>query len=221
MAVVKGPALSIAASGNMGAICYSTWRELQVARGVWTGTVPNTPAQQTIQGYLTDLSQHWGANLSESDREAWRQLARVTEFSNRFGEPVHYSGYNLFVSRNMYRLRWGVMILDTPPVETGSMIFDWWETEWQLAQARVRLRVWEDATTVAAFCCEFWKAGPYTSPGRRPIEPEWRCINIDFAVGFGYFDYDVIANRYYWYRFRLGLASGVVMPFQVLPCDTF
>lgn len=215
MAVVKGPAMSMAASGNMGNICYSKWRELTVARSAWSGTVPNTSKQVTIQNRLTSLSQYWGNMLSEDDRSCWGAEARVAAFRNRFGEEVHYSGYVLFMSRNMNYKRWYTGTLIRPVASNGHMQYDGYVMEWSSVQNRFNWQIryyamhglpWPDGH-------EAWLAGPFDSPGRKATEPEYLFVGyaldpnrLVLSIGSEY-------GKYYWMGIRLIDNSGVVSPF--------
>ncbi|MBA7661149.1 hypothetical protein ES703_69162 [subsurface metagenome] len=214
MAVVKGPAMSIAASGNLGPICYSRWRELAIARDVWTGTVPNTPDQQTYQGILITMAQAWGGVLTEEDREAWRAAARVITFQDRFGEPVHYSGYILFVSRNMVRRRWISGFLFKPEQDKGLMI--WYDMVLQYASATSRFewRHFNIPTGKRPDILEAWQAGPYNSPGRVALEKEYRYYNFKTPGVGTIFKVMSSDNKWYWLKMRMGDFSGVVSPFQ-------
>lgn len=216
MAVVKGPALSLEASGNLGAICYSKWRELQIARDVWTGTVPNTAAQIIYQNRMTLLSQYWGSTLTEEERESWRSEARNAVFQNRFGEAVHYSGYVLFMSRNMNFLRWYSYPLSRPIASNGNMQYDSWLMRWKATETRFQWQIryyamhglnWPDGH-------EGWLAGPFDSPGRMAIEPEYKFVGYALDPNRSVYRFGAIAGKYYWMRLRLIDNSGVVSPFQ-------
>ncbi len=214
MAVVKGPAMSIAASGNLGPICYSRWRELAIARDVWTGTVPNTPDQQTYQGILTIMAQAWGGLLSEEERQAWRNEARVAVFRSRFGEPVHYSGYILFVSRNMVRRRWISGYLFKPEKDKGFMI--WYDVmmQYNLPVGKFEWRHYNIPSGKRPDILEAWIAGPFDSPGRVALENEYRYHHFK-TPGVGTIWKSMSSdNKWYWMRMRMGDFSGVVSPFQ-------
>lgn len=213
MAVVKGPALSIEASGNLGAICYSRWRGLQIARDVWSGTVPNTSKQVTIQQRLTTCSQKWGYDLSESERESWRSLAREALFYNRFGEPVHYSGYNLFVSRNMNRIRWGMSVLFSPIEDSKLMEMRSNSMYYQATHNRINCRIYQYPTGYWPEVYEVFYAGPYDTPGRRAIEPEYKFWDYETVTSQWIRITVVTPGKYYWVRLRLGDKCGIVSPF--------
>lgn len=214
MGVVKGPAMSIAASGNVGPICYSRWRDLQIARGVWTGTVESTPAQETYQGHLALVAFKWGGVLSEEERESWRLYAREATFRGRFGDPVHYSGYTLFVSRNMNLQRWGQPVLKKPIVDAKSMIYYDFYMKHELSWEEFVWRAYNFPTGFHPDVHEGWVAGPYDSPGRVALDNEYRMLGYRIPasnwIRIGYAHDD----KWYWMRHRFGDFSGVVAPFQ-------
>ena len=214
MAVVKGPALSIAASGNLGSICYSRWRGLQIARDVWTGTVPNTAKQIVQQALLKTCAQAWGGILNEEERESWRGLAREVTFRNRFGEPVHYSGYNLFVSRNLNRLRWARGISKKPGRVLNKLIWGSIHIEPEDAGSKIRFMATNFPVGYQADLIEAWIAGPYTSGGRVAIEPEYKFITYDTKVPLSIVKSGLTPGVYYWGRMRLGDFAGVTSAWE-------
>lgn len=213
MAIVKGPALSIDASGNLGAICYSKWRGRSVARSAWSGTVPCTPDQVVYQNHLGTLAQYWGGTLTEDEREAWRAFGREITVKGRLGDLHHPNGYNLFISRNMNRKRWGEAILNRPIDDQKKLIWWLWNMHYDLPGTRIRWMHWGVPSGEYPDLYEGWVAGPYNSPARRPIEPEFRYYKF-VSPGVGLISKNQAAdNKYYWMRMRLGDFAGIVSPF--------
>lgn len=202
MAIVKGPALSQRASGNLGALCYSRWRSLAIARGVWTGTVISTPKQVTQQGKLTAVAQAWGQLLSPGQRQTWVERAVTVVWSDRFGEPYIPTSYQLFMKWNVRRKVMGLgILLDAPVVE------EWVFVQWlkiTVAPGTPCTRLWllqDDVAMVESYGIEYWKAGPYNSGGRNPLAGEWRFLTRKVPPAY-YRDNDVIVGKWYWYRAR-------------------
>lgn len=202
MAIVKGPALSVEASGNLGAICYSRWGNLQIAKDVWTGTVPNTAKQVVIQGYMTSVSQAWGGTLSTADRQTWTDLARSIVWRSRLGDTYVPRGYQLFMKWNIRRKVMGLAIMLTAPVvQERVFVLDLNHGVYLTGPfIAVNLRK-EVGVGVDGYGVEYYRAGPYESGGRSPIEGEWLFIDREVPPGV-YKDYDVIVNKWYWYRGR-------------------
>lgn len=214
MAVVKGPALSMVASGNLGAICYSKWGELQIARDVWTGTVPNTTKQIAQQQLIKDCAQAWGGTLTEGERESWRGLAREVTFRNRFGEPVHYSGYVVFMSRNVNRLRWSYALAKKPVIVKNKLNWGSVHIEPESAGTAIRFMATNFPAGMRADLLEAWIAGPYTSGGRVAIEPEYKLLGIDKSPPLSIMKYGLAPGDYYWCRMRLGDKAGVTSAWE-------
>lgn len=214
MAVVKGPALSLDASGNLGGICYSRWRGFNIARDTWTGTVPNTSAQQVYQADLTSVSQAWGGTLDADDRQAWEDYSKSQYMIDRFGEKYTPSGYNLFMSRNLIRKRWSMSILLRPYHRIKPLIATDWYVEWQVSYPRVYVRMLNGNNKGYPDKLEYWRAGPYASGGRKPIDGEWLLKKI---TGYGgwYNHTWTTSGDWFWYRCRMGRNDGVVSDFLV------
>lgn len=216
MGVVKGPAMSIAASGNVGPICYSRWRDLQIARGVWTGTMESSTEMVVYQGYLKSVAKKWGEILSEEEREAWRSYAREVTFPGRFGDRVHYSGYTLFVSRNVNRRRWGLETLRKPEVGTGNLQWARWTMMYDEGGLRLMWRCYGYAMLGLNVPdgWEAWLAGPFESAGRRALKPEFRFQEV--VVGSYQYSFmnDPEIGKFYWMAMRIVDYTGVLTPFQ-------
>lgn len=202
MAIVKGPALSLRASGNLGAICYSTWRGLAIARDVWTGTVPNTAKQVAQQVYLTAVAQAWGGSLTEGERETWNERALTETWTDRMGDPYIPSGYQLFLKWNIRRKVMGLAILITAPGSQEWVWIDLFAVQALVGQIAMRLRDFGAVgTELTSYGTEYYKAGPYDSGGRRPIDGEWRFLIRKVPPAL-VFDNAVVPGKWYWYRGR-------------------
>lgn len=204
MAIVRNPALSTDASGNLGDICYTRIRNVNIARDTWTGTVPNTSEQQTYQGNLTTVSQYWGGTLDGDERLAWEKAAEQIIRINRLGIKYIPTGYQYFLEINMKLLAWGKSIRDTPPWNNKIHIFE------RLAAVpivglpwAVIVKAYPEGTWLSYEGMQTFKAGPYDSGGRKPISGEWRFVKVEFGPGAdNWTDGDRIVGKWYWYKAR-------------------
>jgi len=212
MAIVKGPALSIEASGNLGAICYSKHGSLQIARAVWTGTVPNTTKQVVQQGFLKTASQAWGSISFGCDRDSYNNLAKSIVWRDRLGSPYIPSGYQLFMKWNIRRLVMGLgLMVKAPPIQ------EWVDVKelvifWHAVGPKFIMRLVRTVTPVQypeSYGVEIYKAGPYNSGGRNPIEGEWRFLT-SMVPPTTYYDTDINSTKFYWYRARAIVEFGDV-----------
>jgi len=199
MAIVKGALHSDLASGNMGSLCYSRWRGIQVCRAAWSGTVPNTGEQINYQDDLRTCAQYWGGTLTAAQRQKWNDAATDWKFLDRFGNPYRPSGYMLFMKQNMVRLRIAYSITATPVSKKDPAYGTDWIINVDVATPATN-QLWETWQSTPARV-EFWRAGPYDSGGRHPIAGEWR-LKTHRAYGYRWYDYDIIGGKFYWYRSR-------------------
>jgi len=214
MAIVKGPAFSISASGNLGAICYAPWRGLMIARDVWTGTVPNTGLQVAQQAKLTTVSQAWGGTLTSDQRGTWERRAQTVIWKNRLGDPYIPSGYQLFMKWNIRRLVSGLGLKVIAPAEQEWVDVDFFRCVSGGAGTLVRLELQSGGVIVNSWGLEFDKAGPYDSGGRRPIAGEW-LNRYRFDPPQDANDHQVVINKWYWYRARCVSKNGGVQNWWV------
>jgi len=210
-ALVLGPIHSDRASGNMGSICYSSWRGRAIARGVWTGTDPGTSAQLAERAIVTELSQAWGSVLTDSDRSAWEEFARSRTFPDRFGIQRVPTGYLLFMRLNRNRRSYYSTYLTKPVAIEMNFFAKTLLVAYYPATLRVAARLTDFLPGRNNNFFDFWKAGPYDSPARKPIAGEWRRIVTQVASN--YYDYSTTASKYYWYRIRPGWLNGEFFPF--------
>lgn len=84
-------------------------------------TNPNTTRQQVIRSAMGNVVQHWSMNLSEAQRQAWRDYAANTPVTNTMGQVITLSGINMFARTNVARLQRDAIeglasgLLDTAP----------------------------------------------------------------------------------------------------------
>lgn len=213
MAVVQGPALSLEASGNLGAICYTTIRGIQIARDVWTGTVPNTTKQIEIQNIVKDVAQAWGQTLDTDDRSAWEDYAKSEYHTDRFGKQYHPSGYQLYMGRNIQRKRWGLAILNKPQVKKYYLQWWSWIFEYQITYPRLRMEALGFPSGKYPDGVEFWRVDPFSSGGRKPLEGEWRFKKYKTSPPF-YWNWTGAPSGFHWLRMRLTDDNGLVSPFK-------
>ena len=202
IAIVKAPALSIDASGNVGGICYSKWRSLSIAKSAWTGTVPNTTKQIAQQVILTAVSKDWGQTLNIEERKTWSNLAKAIVWSDRFGSPYIPNGYQLFMKWNIRRKVMGLAIMKVAPSVQEKVYVKMLAIQVLMATLRIKINLLKSwYFEHEGYGTEYYKAGPYDSGGRSPIEGEWRFLDRQIPPN-NYWDMAVVINKWYWYRGR-------------------
>lgn len=122
MALVKGPAGGIAASGTIGGQVYARNRAGQYARA-WAKPVnPNTVRQAQVRSMFGNSSTNW-ALLSDSDIEAWDAYAAQLVRINRLGEPYTPKGRQIFmeVTQNLQTISQTLIATPSGFTESPSM----------------------------------------------------------------------------------------------------
>lgn len=210
MAIVKGPAMSIEASGNVGAINYTRWKGIQVARTTFTYTDPDTSKQQAQRGLLTTLSSKWGDVLTANEREQWGERAAEEVFTNRLGMEYRPSGYQYFMKLNLQSAFLSAKFTAAPPMKPDAVYVLRLRLLASAGQPE-NIVAFEKAFTVRveADGFEIFRAGPFVSGGRRPIEPEYRFLALE-TVSYAYLDAGIIDTKYYWYKVRWFFEEGYV-----------
>lgn len=203
MAVVDAPALSLAASGNLGAICYSSWRGLNIARAVWSGTDDPSGKQIAMRAITKEIVQAWGGVLTDAERETWRQAAMSERRMSRIKTSYVPTGYQFFVQLNIQRKRLGGLLMPTPPAAIDPYTWTIFETSYDAKFQWVDLKFLEELNAAAGeMSAEVWRAGPYTSGGRHAIDGEYRFLKFIQPVQPST-DTPAVADVYYWYKARV------------------
>lgn len=100
-------------SGNVGGVNFANPSGSKVVRSARPPS-PNSSALQSLQASnMQNQILRW-ANLSELDKNAWRNAASQKLFTNRLGINRNLSGYQYFLKLNMHAE------IDLPPLSTAQ-----------------------------------------------------------------------------------------------------
>lgn len=209
MARVRGPALSLAASGNLGAINYTSWRGLQIARAAENYTFTPSESQKVINDYLIAVCARWGGTLTSSQRAVWEAVARGQTWVGRLGLAMKPSGYNLFVKVNMIAKTMGGVYQNVPPdLGKNAMMAAFVATTGGLI-GEIDIDVTIHSASATPDRIQIFRAGPYDSPGRHALEGEFLLI-ANQVTPFDLTDTGLTSTKYYWYKGRVGWLTGTV-----------
>lgn len=198
------------ASGNVGDINYTRHRGRSIARAASVPTGSPTPAQTSQRGRLTTTTKHWGADLTPGERATWDTAALETRFTDRLGQSYVPNGFQLFMKINLQANFLGGFLQKVPPdrpanpfvymLQVGTHPFVQANEVWFMKSYLVR---------VEADGFQIFRAGPYTSGGRKAILPEYRYLGME-KMNYYYYDYGVIDGKWYWYKVRWFFEVGYV-----------
>lgn len=210
MAIVKGPALSIDASGNVGSICFAKWRGLQIARAAWSGAPTPTPAQTDQKDRVVTACAAWSGTLTEAERASWRSAAADQIRMSRVKTTYIPTGYQYFVGLSVQLLRQGLPINTLPPVAMESYLHTYITAFQSTGVDRVRTRfegrVPGYPTTIQG---EDWIAGPFVNGGYHAQPYDYRFVEFR-SVSSGNLYLDLGFGVYYWWKMRWIDESGRV-----------
>lgn len=103
------------ASGSVGGLTYSRNGGGMYTRARAVPTNPNTPAQQAVKAFLSNLAQYWTNTLTAAQRQAWEAYAAAVPVRDSLGEERPISGNAMFCRCNMPRLVGGLAIVAAGP----------------------------------------------------------------------------------------------------------
>jgi hypothetical protein len=92
-------AIITAASGSVGGATFSTNKGGNYVRARVKGTQPNSAAQVQVRQNMAVVTAAW-QELTDVQRQAWRDAAQSATYQNTLGETKTLTGQNLFVKIN-------------------------------------------------------------------------------------------------------------------------
>ncbi len=103
------------ASGSLGGVTFSRNRGGAYIRDRVVPTNPNTPQQQAVRGFVSQLTSLWLTTLSATQRAAWDLYALNVPLPNPLGEDRNVGGIGMYVRSNVPRLQTGLPRVDDAP----------------------------------------------------------------------------------------------------------
>lgn len=88
----SGSLRGITAAHNKGGLYF---------RGRTIPTNPNTSRQQSVRAAMGGLMNTWSDDLSESERQSWRDYAANVSVTDSLGQSMNLSGVNQFIRSNV------------------------------------------------------------------------------------------------------------------------
>ena len=117
MALIKGSDLVSKASGKLGGHVYSHNKGGQYVRA-WTVPVnPRTGRQNSVRTLMQNLAAYWNETLDATQRGGWNTFASNVTILNRLGDPIHMSGFNMFLRTNIAAMTAGIALEEDAPGE--------------------------------------------------------------------------------------------------------
>lgn len=116
LTVLIKSALFEKASGSMGGITASRNKGGQYFRGRATPVNPNSPRQQAVRSFMSQLSVLWQDVLTAAQRAGWAAYAENVPVINRIGDQIFLTGLNHYIRSNVPRMQLdpGIRIDDAP-----------------------------------------------------------------------------------------------------------
>lgn len=99
------PTLGGSLSGSLGGLTASHNRGGQYLRRRSVPVNPNTARQQAVRAILGSLVQAWSDDLTESERQAWRDYAAAVPRTDVLGQTITLTGQQWFIATNTPRLQ--------------------------------------------------------------------------------------------------------------------
>ena len=145
-------------SGKLGGHVYTTTRTGATVRTNGNVKNPRTEYQRAVRGEFAILTQNW-RQLTNLQRESWRQAEEAFTRTNRFGDVVRLTGKNLYESLNYQR-----SIIDLPPLDLAPEPI-------QLGINSIQSVVFSLANTSVDISGGYEEQGKYVVLGTKPISP--------------------------------------------------
>jgi hypothetical protein len=199
LALVHMPLNSEAASGTIETTTYLHRGRRTFTRPLLHHDYTLTTARAAQQAALRDGVTVWH-NLSDAERQAWRDYAQTLPHTNTWGEPTRLTGFNLFLRRFTLTRKIGSgyqslpYLPDETPNFTGAIVLK--SNPWH----QYELILTPEYSGGQIGCLDVWRQGPISN-GRKPRLDQARSFRLgppystDIDVG------DTFTGHYgYWAR---------------------
>jgi len=103
--------------GSIGGTTFLRTKAGPAARGRVKPTTSVSNDAGTRRATLSALVQRWSLTLIETQRQAWRDLAAITNLINSLGEVFHPTGLQLYVRQNAFVQILAGPFSDDPPTQ--------------------------------------------------------------------------------------------------------
>lgn len=129
MLIVLGE-IAAQASGSLRGNTFSHNRFGTYVRNRAIPVNPQSARQTTVRTIMAGLTQAWGNDLTQEQRDQWSQYGDNVPVLNRVGATINLTGLNQYVRSNTPRLVAGL-----PRVDAGPIIFSLPETDETIVSA--------------------------------------------------------------------------------------
>jgi len=101
--------------GSIGGTVFSRTRSGAIARNRTTPVDPQSSLQTAVRAIMGQVRDAYFNTLTTAQKSAWTQYADNVEMTNRLGETIKLTGYNMFCRSNIPRLQAGLSIVSDGP----------------------------------------------------------------------------------------------------------
>lgn len=109
-------------SGSLGGLTASRNRGGNYLRARAMPTNPNTPSQQAVRSFMSDLASRWASTLTQDQRDKWDLYALNVPLTGPLGSPRNVGGVGMYMRCNIARLNAGDATLAR--IDVAPPIFD-------------------------------------------------------------------------------------------------
>lgn len=102
MAIIRTSHIVGGITGTLGSVDYVQGTTGLYVRKRPRSTIRRSPVISAARSQFSTLTNHW-RKLTDSQRQAWRSAAALSNFRNRLGIPRKLSGFQLFMQINLTR----------------------------------------------------------------------------------------------------------------------
>jgi hypothetical protein len=115
MALIRLGGIAIDARGSVGGIVFSRNASGNYVRARITPVNPQSARQDAIRAIWAEVSQKWFSLLTDAQRSEWAVYAANVPTTNKLGQVINLSGFNMFQKSNVAAANAGLPVLDDGP----------------------------------------------------------------------------------------------------------
>jgi hypothetical protein len=129
MALIRFGGGVVQMSGSIAGDTFARNRYGNYSRARTKPVNPNSDRQVVVRARIAVLAEYWNDTLTAAQRTAWGSYAAAVPWTNKLGETIHLSGFNMFVRSNAVVLEAGDAIvaagptlMQLPPQDSGFSV---------------------------------------------------------------------------------------------------
>lgn len=204
--------------GSIGGTVFSRNRFGAIARNRTIPVDPGTSLQSAVRALMGQVRDAYFNTLTDAQRQEWETYAANVEMTNRLGETINLTGYNMYCRSNIPLLQAGLTRIDDGPSnftlaeQDGSIVATTTASSKEISLAFDDTADWCDEDDAALLVYESRPMSPginfFKGPFRYLGKVEGDSVTAPTSPQTFTSTFEMSAGQKQFYQFRIVRADG-------------